>query len=841
MSIAVLARKSKEKYKKSKKNNSSNIITSYTVYNKEDHSIETTTNRDINSRITHHKSNTISFDNSPFNSTTEYKYDLADDTFNIEVNGIFDKDTFEYIFILNTENNNNRKYYTQNSSYNIEFTGRNSLTRWKWYTSNNTKQTEKSSYTDLNERAFWSRSEQKSLKVYYNGINSSYTVQNKVSKKNCSFSYRTYLNRMSNGAYRPSGRPCDCKSIEQTQNSKPFNTWKKNVNMTSSEIVMHRKQATIMRANGLEVRKQRFLGNTLLSNKLDSRPVCSWYNPETCKYETVQNCNPLVNKNCKVKSGIKIKGRLGYTRINQNWCNSTKSIDKAKNASEHILNKKQQAFKCINNINCNNCIYCGSPAHGKNNVINLDVDFNQLNDPNGDGKGIYEIRLLKGPDKLCRCNQIFYLDVSKLTNETYYITLEYPSINNGAFVEDPLRPGYFNYNQANFENYLDNNPNLNVIKFTGGGTDKVIFNIPSYICNNSNNNSKFLYLINTVRGTPIDTINEVNFGFIPLYFTLICRDRDTCKILQNRYCYTRPNNSSAKKICDKKPFIGEKADFNFKCFERLDGENYISAGQPNSWINPNPNEQGFQITFQPRYYCGFFNDPRINCPGVDTGLWHGFASFRNLDSNGGAFQFDSYWRPQYTKFTRQTNSPDFKLKLSPGIVPGVPPTDPFWYNAGNKNKIMTSHTILSLNNSYAALFGNVAQIPTNGTEFGNPTLGKPFNKNVYFSGKIYEYTLDPAYSVHVFVKKIKPDTNSGSPSYVDDLNDAFTYKLDNLSENTVFTVGVPDSFFPTWTNNGVNYGSGEKYFIWVGFMIEGPWLTPAEASTFGHITVGLCI
>jgi hypothetical protein len=153
---------------------------------------------------------------------------------------------------------------------------------------------------------------------------------------------------------------------------------------------------------------------------------------------------------------------------------------------------------------------------------------------------------------------------------------------------------------------------------------------------------------------------------------------------------------------------------------------------------------------------------------------------------------------------------------------------------------MTTYTILSLNNSYSAILGNIAQIPTNGTEFGNPTLGKPFNKNVIFTGKVYEYTLNPLYSVHVFVKKIKPDITSGTPSYVDEFNNTYTYKLSNLSKNTVFTIGVPDSFFPTWTNNGINYGSGEKYFIWVGFMIEGPWLNPSEKDSFGHITVGLC-
>jgi hypothetical protein len=838
MSLAVLARKTKAKYTKSK---NTDINATQKVYIKEDHQIKVTTIRNSRQIPIQYKSNFVSKDNSPFNATTQYFYDKTDDSFNIQVEGIFEKNTFDYIYILNEQTKAYRKYYTSNSQLDIISHGKTFKTTWKWYTSNNNSNIWKSRYSSENENSFWSLSSEKYIKVYYNGTNSKYVVVKNNSNKNCSFSYRTYLNRKSNGAYRPSGRPCDCKSLNEAESSKPYNTWKKNKNISSSEIVMHKKQSTIMRSRGLEIRKPRYLGDKLISNKLDSKPVCSWYNPETCKYETVQNNNPFNSVNCTLSNGIKIKGRLSYNRINQNWCNTTKSIEKAVNSSEQILIKKQQAFKCINNDFCNNnCIYCDSPPYGKNNQINLDVMVNELNDPSNNGRGIYEIILLNGPDKLCRCNQEFYLDVSKLTTETYYLTLGYPSIKNGAFVEDPLRQGYYNYSQTGFETYLNNNPTLNVIKFIGGGLNKVKFKLPSYICNNTSNNNKFLYLINTTRGTPIDTFNEVNFGFIPLYFTLICRDRKKCKLLQNRYCYTRPNNSSAKKICDDKPIIGEKADFNFKCFEKVDGENYISAGQPNSWLNTNPTEQGFQITFQPRYYCGFFNDPKINCPGVTTGLWHGFASFRNLDSQGGAFQFDSYWRPQFTTFTRESNSPDFKLKLSPGQVPGVPTTDPFWYDNGNKNKIMTTYTILSLNNSYSAILGNIAQIPTNGTEFGNPTLGKPFNKNVIFTGKVYEYTLNPLYSVHVFVKKIKPDITSGRPSYVDEFNNTYTYKLSNLSKNTVFTIGVPDSFFPTWTNNGINYGSGEKYFIWVGFMIEGPWLNPSEKDSFGHITVGLC-
>ena len=169
-------------------------------------------------------------------------------------------------------------------------------------------------------------------------------------------SYRNYINRKSNGAYRPGGRPCcDKKEIA----SKNPNTWKQHPNIAASEIVEHRKQSTIRCAKGLEMKKATYIGNKLLSYKLDAKPVCSWKNPATGKYETVKNCNPYSSEGlCRgtrnTKCGLSIRGRLGYTRINNNWCNTTKSVAQGNSASDNISKIKERAFLCDCTDECKN-------------------------------------------------------------------------------------------------------------------------------------------------------------------------------------------------------------------------------------------------------------------------------------------------------------------------------------------------------------------------------------------------------------------------------------------------------------------------------------------------------
>ena len=74
---------------------------------------------------------------------------------------------------------------------------------------------------------------------------------------------------------------------------KPQVTWKQHPNIAASTITEHRRQSTIRCANGLIKRNPVYLGKTLLSNRINAKPVCSWYNPVTCKYETVKGPNPL--------------------------------------------------------------------------------------------------------------------------------------------------------------------------------------------------------------------------------------------------------------------------------------------------------------------------------------------------------------------------------------------------------------------------------------------------------------------------------------------------------------------------------------------------------------------
>jgi hypothetical protein len=110
-------------------------------------------------------------------------------------------------------------------------------------------------------------------------------------------SYRNYINRKASGAYRPGGRACCDPKCSNTDfgleppyinpNKNP-NTWKKHPNISASEITEHKKLSAIRCANALVKRNQVKLGNVVISNRITAKPACSWYNPETCKYETAK-------------------------------------------------------------------------------------------------------------------------------------------------------------------------------------------------------------------------------------------------------------------------------------------------------------------------------------------------------------------------------------------------------------------------------------------------------------------------------------------------------------------------------------------------------------------------
>jgi hypothetical protein len=198
-------------------------------------------------------------------------------------------------------------------------------------------------------------------------------------------SYRTYINRKASGAYRPGGYPCcdpkcyhtgyGCRSSPHCEPPyvnprKNPNTWKQHPNIASSTITEHRKQAAIRCANGLIKRKPVYLGGNLISNNVDAKPVCSWYNPATCQYETVKGPNPLT-QSCQRTTTLPIKGRLGYTRINKNWCNTTKTLTLNNSSSDQIAKRKQAAFNCkCNTKDKVNCTHGTSNENSCNSCIN---------------------------------------------------------------------------------------------------------------------------------------------------------------------------------------------------------------------------------------------------------------------------------------------------------------------------------------------------------------------------------------------------------------------------------------------------------------------------------------
>ena len=148
------------------------------------------------------------------------------------------------------------------------------------------------------------------------------------------------------GQYRPEGIQERATIIPPSSTCrKPQVTWKQSPDIAASTITEHRAQATIRCASNLIKRNPVFLGGTRISNRITAKPVCSWYNPETCKYETVKGPNPLTQNN-QCTTTLPIRGRLGYTRINKNWCNTTKTLTVNTSSSEQIAKRKQKAFLC---------------------------------------------------------------------------------------------------------------------------------------------------------------------------------------------------------------------------------------------------------------------------------------------------------------------------------------------------------------------------------------------------------------------------------------------------------------------------------------------------------------
>ena len=162
-------------------------------------------------------------------------------------------------------------------------------------------------------------------------------------------SYGVYLARKSGGAYRPSGRKCcDCSDPQCNANRdanprRNPNTWKQSPNISAGTIIERKRLAAITCARQRRKFKSVMLGNTCISNKLDARPPCSYYNTATKTWIQPKE-SPLIRKCTRTME--RVWGRLTYTRINQNWCGTTKAVAQGQSASDKIALRKSEAFSC---------------------------------------------------------------------------------------------------------------------------------------------------------------------------------------------------------------------------------------------------------------------------------------------------------------------------------------------------------------------------------------------------------------------------------------------------------------------------------------------------------------
>ena len=342
-------------------------------------------------------------------------------------------------------------------------------------------------------------------------------------------SYRTYINRKANAAYRPGGSVCcdkksDCTDPKSNKCLRPKVTWKQAPNILASEITEHRAQATIRCASNLIKRNPVFLGGTLISNRITAKPVCSWYNPETCQYETVKGPNPLL-QNCQCSTTLPIKGRLGYTRINKKWCNTTKTLTVGTSSSEQIAKRKQRAFLCPCPVD---------------NVVTLVVGY-------GNSNGIDQLFLINSPTTLtadsfgvCKKASTQYIinDAFKISGaQPLLLTAAFPSKANGGVKSNG------DYSESGFANYLRNHPELII----AGGTDSDGFVDISFPIKFTSKQLgelcklgyKQLYLMDTGNG-PFPGV--ATGGVLHTTWNIDCCS-DSCENQKRetaRYCYPRP-------------------------------------------------------------------------------------------------------------------------------------------------------------------------------------------------------------------------------------------------------------------------------------------------------------
>jgi hypothetical protein len=327
---------------------------------------------------------------------------------------------------------------------------------------------------------------------------------------------------------------------------KPQVTWKQHPNIAASTITEHRRQSTIRCANGLIKRNPVYLGKTLISNRINAKPVCSWYNPVTCQYESVKGANPLT-QNAQCTTTLPIKSRLGYTRINKNWCNTTKSLTVNNSASDQIAKRKQRAFLCPCPEECpipdNIDLIARYPIPGVNpSSIGLLSGPTTLKVTNR--------RVVNQAGKQEVCDSTKYkLDVRKASGaQALILTVAYPALGTG-FILNP--DGTISYDDTEFIKYLINNPELIVASGTIQSSDSFA-HLPDIVTFTSKKLGELcamgynkLYLMDLSNGPSPSPGIPVPPGadYVPPIIWNIdcCSDcYENKKRQKNRYCYPRP-------------------------------------------------------------------------------------------------------------------------------------------------------------------------------------------------------------------------------------------------------------------------------------------------------------
>ena len=127
----------------------------------------------------------------------------------------------------------------------------------------------------------------------------------------------------------PAGVDFCCKNTTlQNASSNNMNTWKRTRHYDASTLIEVKKLANIQCSKN-HPRKSRILGNTCISNKIVAKPTAR-----------------PVKKDCGCWLGLKIRGSLGYTRINHPKCPSTKASEMPVSAGEAVQKKKGAAIEC---------------------------------------------------------------------------------------------------------------------------------------------------------------------------------------------------------------------------------------------------------------------------------------------------------------------------------------------------------------------------------------------------------------------------------------------------------------------------------------------------------------